>query len=190
MIAAVLAAAAMTAGQFAAVVDNASVRVERMQVAGNHDIDLGGTDGACLIVQVGDDGVQYVPAGTAKRVHNGRSGAIDVIVVWLKRSRTPAREAPAVQAPPGITRTPTIDNADVRVARVRFAPDGREPLHSHPYDLLTIQLTPAAVEMRIGNETTNALRPAGFIQFVPRDLTHAYASADARPFEILSVTIK
>jgi quercetin dioxygenase-like cupin family protein len=76
------------------------------------------------------------------------------------------------------------------VARVTFSPDGREPVHSHRYDLLTIQIAPATVEMLIGTEKTTVPRPAGFVQFVPRDLTHAYASADPRPFEILSVTIK
>ncbi len=190
MIAAMLAAAAIAAAQAASVLDNASVRVERTQVEANSDVDLGGTESASLIVQVADGSAQYIPAGTAKRIHNGRSAPVDVIVVRLKPSRTAAPDAPGVQAPPGIARTITIDNDDVRVARVRFSAEGREPVHTHPYDLLTIQIVPAVVEMLIGNEKTTLARPAGFVQFVPRNLAHAYASADPRPFEILSVTIK
>jgi quercetin dioxygenase-like cupin family protein len=189
MIAAVVAAAVMAA-QSVQLLDNPSVRVERVHVAAGADVDLDGADAPALIVQLADGSAVYVPTGAAKRVHNGRPLEVDVVVVRLKRSRTPAPQTPAVQAPPGITRTTIIDNGDVRVARVQFSPEGREPVHAHPYDLLTIQLTPGAVEILIGSEKTAAARAPGFVQFVGRDVTHAYASADTHPFDILSVTIK
>lgn len=190
MIAAIVAAAVMAATQSVQLLDNASVRVERLQVAAGGDVDLAGIDGPALVVQLADGSAAYIPSGAAKRVHNGRLTPVDVIVVRLKRSRVPAPQAPGVQAPPGIARTTIIDNDDVRVARVQFSPEGREPVHTHPYDLLTIQVSPAAVEILIGSEKTTAARAHGFSQFVERDVPHAYASADTRPFEILSVTIK
>jgi quercetin dioxygenase-like cupin family protein len=87
-------------------------------------------------------------------------------------------------------RTMLIDNADVRVVRVQFAPGGREPLHTHPNDLLTMQVTDGEVEIVAAADRSSALREAGFVQFIPRNVSHAYANTDVKSFELLSVSIK
>lgn len=139
--------------------------------------------------------IWFIPKETPHAAVNVGAGAFDVVTVAIKPTRTPAPAAPATDAPPGITRTTVLDNAETRVVRVQFAPGGREPVHTHPYDLLTIQLSRGRVEILAGSpsaiaDRTIADREPGFVRFLPRDVPHAYASADTGPFEILSVSIK
>jgi hypothetical protein len=44
--------------------------------------------------------------------------------------------------------------------------------------------------MLIGSQKTSGERPPGLVQFLPRDVDHAYVSGDTKPFELLSVAIK
>jgi quercetin dioxygenase-like cupin family protein len=134
--------------------------------------------------------MSFVPPDVAHQMRNIGRTTFDQLVIRLKSTRAPAPAAPATAAPPGITRETVLDNDTVRVVRVRFDPDGREPVHTHPNDLLTIQITKGVVEIVNGNDTSTASREPGFVQFLPRNVTHAFASADTQPFEILSVAIK
>jgi quercetin dioxygenase-like cupin family protein len=134
--------------------------------------------------------VTYVPADDGHRVENIGATTFDQLQIALKPTRAPAPTAPVTEAPPGITRTPVLDNEAMRVVRVQFAAGAREPVHTHPNDLLTIQISPGAVEILTGSSTSSATRDPGFIQFLPRTVSHAFASADTKPFEILSVAIQ
>ena len=135
----------------------------------------------------------YVPPNVGQRIANVGTTPFDVLVIKVKPSRPPAPSAPATDAPPGISRTTVLDNTDVRIVRVRFSPESREPVHTHPNDLLTMQISRARVDIAIGDGKagdTRSEREPGFVQFVPRNTPHAYASADSHAFEILSVAIK
>lgn len=135
--------------------------------------------------------VWFIPANTPHAAANQSTGQVEMLMVAIKTDRPPAPAAPPTQAPEGITRSTLLDNADVRVVRVRFAPDSREPLHTHPNDLLTIQISAGTVDVVNGAEHHAAsVREPGFVQFLPRNVQHAYASADTKPFELLSVSIK
>lgn len=134
--------------------------------------------------------VWFIPAGTPHAASNRSNAAIDMLAVAIKTDRPPAPAAPPTEAPEGIMRATLVDNADVRVVRVRFSPGAREPLHAHPNDLLTIQITRGRVEILNGTQRSNADREPGFVQFLPRHVQHAFASADSEPFELLSVSIK
>ncbi|HEY7292377.1 MAG TPA: cupin domain-containing protein [Vicinamibacterales bacterium] len=134
--------------------------------------------------------VWFIPANVPHAATNRSTGSIAILQVGIKPERQPAPAAPPTTAPPGITRSTIVDNDDVRVVRVRFAPEGREPLHTHPNDLLTIQVTGGRVEIVMGAERSTAEREPGFVQFVGRGVSHAYASADSKPFELLSVAFK
>lgn len=68
--------------------------------------------------------------------------------------------------------------------------DASEPVHAHPNDLLTIQITSGRVEILNGGSRSIRDREPGFVQFLPRNVPHAYASGDTAPFEMLSVSIK
>ncbi len=116
--------------------------------------------------------------------------AIDVIAIALLPTRPPAPAAPPTEAPPGITRATLVDNEFMRVVRVRFSPGSREPVHSHPNDLLTIQLTPGKLDVTMGTQHQTQEREAGFVHFLPRNVQHAYANEDTKPFELISLAVK
>jgi quercetin dioxygenase-like cupin family protein len=135
--------------------------------------------------------VWYVPADRPHSITPRNSnGTIDLLAIGILPARQPAPTAPATDAPAGITRATLVDNNDVRVVRVKFDPSAREPVHTHPNDLLTVQITGGSMEMSIGPEHTLVYHDPGFVQFVPRNIQHSYASADTKAFELLSVAIK
>ncbi|HEV3141318.1 MAG TPA: hypothetical protein VGY57_12410 [Vicinamibacterales bacterium] len=196
-------------GERTTLADNASVAIERFHLAAGAVERLAATDAAALVVQltagdvdltIGDKrasgprepgAIAFVPARTSQSARNiAPRAATDIVVIRFKMGRTPAPSMPSVDAPAGITRTPILDNADARVVRVHFSPDGREPVHTHPYDLITLQISPARVEILDGDAKSTENREPGFVKFVPRNRPHAFASADAKPFEILSVALK
>ena len=121
---------------------------------------------------------------------NPSPASVDLLAIAIKPDRRPSPAAPPTEAPPGISRATLIDNDEVRVVRVRFAPDASEPVHAHPNDLLTIQITSGRVEILNGGSRSIRDREPGFVQFLPRNVPHAYASGDTAPFELLSVSIK
>jgi quercetin dioxygenase-like cupin family protein len=134
--------------------------------------------------------VWFIPANAPHAAVNAGTMPFEQIAVTIKPTRAPAAAAPATEAPAGITRTNVEDNREVRVVRVRFAPGGREPLHRHPNDLLTVQITAGTLEILVGSATTTAAREPGFVQFLPRGVDHSYRSVDSKPFELLSIAIK
>jgi len=134
--------------------------------------------------------VTYVGPDEGHEVENIGAAPFDQLHVAIKATRAPAPAAPATEAPPGITRTPLLDNEAMRVVRVRFAPGAREPVHTHPNDLITIQISPGTVEILNGTNKSTSRGDAGGVRFLGRNVAHAFASADAQPFEILSIAIK
>jgi quercetin dioxygenase-like cupin family protein len=148
------------------------------------------TDGELTRVGSRPGEVWFIPADTRHAARNTASAPVDMLGIALKPDRPPAPEAPPTDAPPGIRRATLVDNTEVRIVRVRFDNGAREPLHTHPNDLLTVQVSPGRVEIVNGSNRSSEQREAGFVQFVARGLPHAYASADAQPFELLSIGIK
>lgn len=136
--------------------------------------------------------VWYVPTDRPHAITSqpAARAAIDLLAIALLPGRPPAPAAPPTEAPQGITRATLVDNNDVRVVRVRFAPGSREPAHSHPNDLLTVQITRGKLNVQLGAERQTQEREPGFVHFLPRNVPHAYASEDTKPFELLSVSIK
>lgn len=190
------------------VVDNATVEVSRFHVPPGTSELIQTETVPCLVIQVtpGDvehtlgadqtngprpaGSVTFVPGGVFHKATNIGKAPFDLVAIRIKPTRPPAPAAPATAAPAGITRTTLIDNADVRVVRVKFAPSGREPLHTHPNDLLTVQISAGKIEILNGSDSTTGDRAPGFVQFLPRDVAHAYSSADRRTFELLSISLK
>jgi quercetin dioxygenase-like cupin family protein len=169
--------------------ENATAIVTRAVVPpGTHDSML--SEGPLIVVNLKSGEVSFQAAGSARATTNDSGEAFEQIEIALKPSRPSAPAAPPTEAPPGITRTTLIDNADARIVRVRFAPGSREPVHAHPNDLLTVQLTPGKYDIVLGSSRQSGDRPAGFTRFLPRDLSHAYVSTDSEPFELVSVSIK
>ena len=134
--------------------------------------------------------VWFIEGGTRYSIANSGRNRAEILAIALKPDRPKAAAAPPTDAPPGITRATLIDNDQLRVVRVRFSPGAREPLHSHPNDLLTVQLTRGRVEILNGSDRSTDAREPGFVQFLRRDTQHFFASADKMPFELLSLSIK
>ncbi len=104
-----------------------------------------------------------------------------------------AAEARAQQQPTyakGVTATPVLENERVRVVRVRFEPGGEEAVHTHEYDLLTIAVTAAEIEMTREGATTRLTRAPGDTGFVPKGVAHGARNVGSGPIEILAVVLK
>jgi len=134
--------------------------------------------------------VWFIPANVPHAAINAGATMFEQVAVAIKPDRPAAPSSPPTDPPPGITRTPLLDNQDARVVRVQFAPGAREPTHAHPNDLVTVQLTEGKVQILLGSETTTDSRPPGFVRFVARGQQHAYGNVDTKVFELMSVTIK
>lgn len=132
----------------------------------------------------------YIPRNVPHALVNAGSTPVEQITIAIKPDRAAAAAGPASDAPPGISRTTVIDNADARVVRVEFSPAGREPIHQHPYDLVTVELTPGTIETLVGTDKKTERFAPGDVRFLPRNVPHSYASADERPFTLMSVAIK
>ena len=134
--------------------------------------------------------VWFIPADAPHAAINAGAQAIEFATIGIKRDRPTAPAAPATGSPTGITRDTIVDNDEARVVHVTFAPGAREPIHAHPNDLVTVQLTPGRVEIVEGAARSDEQRAPGFVRFLTRGLSHSYASTDTKPFELLSVAIK
>lgn len=134
--------------------------------------------------------VQFIAAEMPHAAANVGAAAFDVVTIAMKADRKPGGTQSPLEAPKGITRTPVMENAEARVTRVAFAPGAREPVHSHPFDLVLVQLLPGRMEVAVGQEKSVKDYAAGEVVFLPRDVPHAVASADGRSFELLSVGVK
>jgi len=134
--------------------------------------------------------IEFIAAEMPHAAANTGTAPFDVVTIALKPERKPGGEQPPSPAPAGITRTMVLDNAQARATHVTFAAGSRETTHTHPYDLILVQLTPGTMELEMdGKRTTKDYAP-GEVLFIPRDTPHAAINADTKAFEIVSVGVK
>jgi quercetin dioxygenase-like cupin family protein len=183
-------ALALQGASTASVLDNATVRVARVRIAQGGAYDVRADQAPILVVTMPRGDVQMIRSGMTRRLTNADPSPLELIAITIKPIRRPAEASPPVSPPPGIVRTTILETHDVRVVRATFARNGREPVHTHPNDLLTIQLTPGRVEIFDGSDRSTQAEPVGAVRFLPRNVAHAYASADTKAFDILSIGIK
>jgi quercetin dioxygenase-like cupin family protein len=188
--------------------NNATALIARLRMAPGAREDVHTHPFSAVVVQIGagdvdmrlGDGrsttrrehgfVEFIPREVPHAAANVGKEPFEVVTIAIKPDRRPGGDAPASSAPPGITRKPLVDNAEARVTHVTFAPQAREPVHAHPFDLVVVQLTAGRVEVRVGDDTSTRDYAAGEVIFLPRDIPHAVSNADRGSFEILSVGIK
>jgi quercetin dioxygenase-like cupin family protein len=94
------------------------------------------------------------------------------------------------QTPIGFTRTTIIDNPRVTVMRLTAEPGAREEVHTHPYDIVVVQLTRGEVEMTVGSEKLTGPRDPGFVVFIAKGTPHAAANVGKTPFDVIVTVIK
>jgi quercetin dioxygenase-like cupin family protein len=190
------------------IVNNATVLVARIKMAPGAREEVHTHPFSAVVVQIGaadvdirlgdkhstsrrEHGVvDYIPKELPHAAANAGRDPLDFVTIAVKADRRPGGEAPPTPAPEGITRTPVLDNTDARVTRVSFAPSAREPVHTHPFDLVVVQLTPGRVEVRLGSDVTTKDYAAGDVIFLPRDVPHAVSNVGTSSFDVLSVGIK
>jgi len=134
--------------------------------------------------------VWFIPKETPHAAINTGANAVGFVTIGIKTARPPAAAAPPTASPAGITRETILDNDEARVVHVTFAPGSREPVHTHPNDLVTVQLTAGRLEIVEGSAHSDEERAPGFVKFLARGVSHSYVSTDSKPFELLSVAIK
>jgi quercetin dioxygenase-like cupin family protein len=189
-------------------VDNDTVMMARLEMAPGAREDVHTHPFSAIVIQIGSGDVDmrlgpdrsqgrrqqghvdFIPREMPHAAANIGATSFQVVTVAIKPGRRPGGEAPAAPAPPGITRAPGLDTAEARITRVSFAPGAREPIHTHPFDLVVVQLTAARVEVRIGDEVTVKNQAAGDVLFLPRDVPHAVSNVDGTPFDVLTIGIK
>jgi quercetin dioxygenase-like cupin family protein len=188
--------------------DNDTVLMARLRMAPGAQEDPHTHPFSALVVQIGDGEVdmrlgdaqtrgrrahgfvEFIPRELVHAAGNVGSETFDVVTVALKPDRRPGGEQAPASLPAGITRSTVVENAEVRAARVSFAPGAREPIHSHPFDLVVVQLSPGRVDVRVGDEVTVRDYAAGEVIYLPRDVPHAVSNAGSGVFEVLSVGIR
>jgi quercetin dioxygenase-like cupin family protein len=134
--------------------------------------------------------VEFIAREVPHAAANVGAAAFELVTIAIKPDRTRGGDAPAQAPPAGITRAPVLDNADARVTRVEFAPHAREPLHSHPFDLVVVPLTAGQIEVRIGERVETRVYAKGEPMFLPRDVPHAVSNVGATAITVFSVGIK
>lgn len=92
--------------------------------------------------------------------------------------------------PAGVTRAQLLDNTSALVARLKFEPAAAEPVHTHPFSAVMIQLTAGDVQMTIGSEKTSDRRIPGFAWFIPNGAPHAAVNVGTSACEFVTVAIK
>jgi quercetin dioxygenase-like cupin family protein len=134
--------------------------------------------------------VEFVSAEIPHAASNVGAASFDLVTIAIKPDRKPGGDAPAAAAPPGITRTPVLDNAQARVTRVEFSAGAREPVHAHPFDLVVVPLTAGRLEVRVGDRLETRDYAPGEPMFLPRDITHAVSNVGSAAVTMFSVGIK
>jgi quercetin dioxygenase-like cupin family protein len=133
---------------------------------------------------------EFIPREVRHAAANVGPAAFEIVTVAIKPDRTPSADAPATAPRPGITRTPVLDNPEASVARVTFAGSAREPVHSHPNDLILVTLGSGSIEVQMGAERSTKAYPSGSVFFLPRNVDHAVANASDEPLAFMRVTIR
>jgi quercetin dioxygenase-like cupin family protein len=191
-----------------ALIENGTVMIARLRMAPGAKEDIHTHPFSAIVVQL-DAGevdmrlgdartsarrpagfVEFIPQEVPHAAANIGAEAFELVTIAIKPDRRRGGEAPALPTPAGITRTPVLDNVDARVTRVAFAPAAREPVHSHPFDMVVVPLTAGRIELRLGERVETRDYAAGEPMFLPRDVPHAVANAATTPLEVLSVGIK
>ncbi len=134
--------------------------------------------------------IEYVAAGVSHNAGNVGAMPLEALAVSIKIDRASGAAAPARQAQPGVTRTPLLDKPDIAVTRLEFEADAREPVHTHPYDLLFVPTAPGRLDVQIGDKKNVRGYAVGEAFFVPRNVPHAVANVGTSSLRLLSVRFK
>jgi quercetin dioxygenase-like cupin family protein len=134
--------------------------------------------------------VEFVGVNSMHAAANPGVSPFELIVVTLNPARVRGGTADAQTAPPGITRRGLIDNSDATISRVDFAPAAREPVHTHPYDLVVVPIRAAMLDLQVGTARETRGYAAGEAIFIARNQRHAVANPGPEAFAVVAIAVK
>jgi quercetin dioxygenase-like cupin family protein len=135
--------------------------------------------------------IEFVRAGVSHHAANVGAMPLEALVIAFKPDRVHGGVGPPMQALPGVTRKPLLDNRDVTVTRVEFEADVREPVHTHPYDVMMVVLTASArLDVQVGDKKQVRRYAVGETVFVPRGMAHTVANVGTASFRALGIAIR
>jgi quercetin dioxygenase-like cupin family protein len=137
---------------------------------------------------VGD--VEFVNAGVSHHAANTGAAPLEALVLAIKPERVRGGTSTPAQASPGISRKTILDKPDVTVTQLEFEADVREPVHTHPYDLLVVATTPARLDVQLAGKKDVHGFAVGETIFIPRNTPHAVANAGTSSLRLLAVRLK
>ena len=121
---------------------------------------------------------------------NVGNGPLEAAVIALKADRVPPALLSAPPALAGVTRRLLADHAEAAVNRVQLAAGVREPVHTHPYDLVVVVAETARLAVHIADAGEAKAYSAGSVLFVPRDTPHAFANLDTHGAVLVTTAVK
>jgi quercetin dioxygenase-like cupin family protein len=98
-----------------------------------------------------------------------------------------AAQAPAAAA---IAGAPLLANDRISAIKLSFPPGARESMHSHPFDIVVIQLTAGEVDVALNGDKSVGHIEAGRVTYVPAQAQHAVGNSGSTPFEMVVVGLK
>jgi quercetin dioxygenase-like cupin family protein len=134
--------------------------------------------------------VHFIAAEMPHAAANAGRSAFDIVTVGLKPGRTRGGAQAPSESPAGITRAPLLDNSEARATRVTFEPGAREAVHSHPFDMVVVQVTRGTMDVHVGEKRETRDYDAGESVWLPRDVPHAISNAGDRAFTVVSIGVK
>lgn len=134
--------------------------------------------------------VEFFAREVTHAASNAGSAPFELVVIDIKPDRIPGGIAPPAPPPAGVSRTPVLDNPEVTATRLEFSASTREPIHTHPYDLVVIPLTASKLEVQIGGDKQTRDYAPGNSLFIARNQPHAVANVGPGPFLVMGVAIK
>ena len=134
--------------------------------------------------------LEFVSAGVSHNARNVGTAPLDALVIAIKPERVRGGAAPPRQAVPGITRKPMLDKPDLSVTRLEIDADVREPVHTHPYDLMVVPTMPGRLDVQVGDKKNVRAYTTGEMIFIPRNVPHAVANGGTTAVRVLAVVVK
>jgi oxalate decarboxylase/phosphoglucose isomerase-like protein (cupin superfamily) len=193
------------AGHYKVAVDNASVRVLRINMPVGEKspmhahpdailIPLASTkarftlpDGKTQDSDVVKETAIYTPAGTHSPANVGSTG-VDAVLVEFKK---PAGSATLPSSRPGIQSTVLAETAQAVAFRATSGPDFHEAAGTtHEYDQVVVALGAADMTLAVEGKPAVTKWQRGDAHFIPRGAKHESRNTSGKPVEFIIVAIR
>jgi quercetin dioxygenase-like cupin family protein len=116
--------------------------------------------------------------------------AAGLTIPFASEAQAPAAPPAGAQSPTGISSSPLFANDRVSAIKLSFAPGARESVHTHPFDIMVIQLTPGEVDLSLEGKESSGHIDAGRVTYIPAQALHWAGNAGKAPFDMVVVALR